>query len=390
MNDIESKSLKELKQYCRDNGIKGFSKYKKKNINKLKELIIENTKKNNENKIEDNNNDDKQNKIEDNNNDDKQDKIEDNNNDENKVGDNIIIKPFLKWVGGKTQIINKVLDKFPYEINNYHELFLGGGSVLLALLSYIKEEKIKVNNKIYAYDLNESLINLYKNIQNNKDELFEDINKYMNEFTSCNGNEVNRKANNIEEAKSSKESYYYWLRKQYNTLDKNDIKSSALFIILNKLCFRGVYREGPNGFNVPYGHYKKTPTIITKENLDNMSDLIKYVEFEYIDFREAFKNINNNIKYDDFVYLDPPYAPEKGTSFVGYTNNSFREEDHEELFKLTKKLNKKCKFLMSNAKVQLILEKFDKEEYNIEDIECRRAIHSKNPGSKTMEVLISN
>ena len=390
MKDIESKSLKELKQYCRDNGIKGFSKYKKKNINKLKELIIENTEKNNENKIEDNNNDDKQNKIEDNNNDDKQDKIEDNNNDENKVGDNIIIKPFLKWVGGKTQIINKVLDKFPYEINNYHELFLGGGSVLLALLSYIKEEKIKVNNKIYAYDLNESLINLYKNIQNNKDELFEDINKYMNEFTSCNGNEVNRKANNIEEAKSSKESYYYWLRKQYNTLDKNDIKSSALFIILNKLCFRGVYREGPNGFNVPYGHYKKTPTIITKENLDNISDLIKYVEFEYIDFREAFKNINNNIKYDDFVYLDPPYAPEKGTSFVGYTNNSFRGEDHEELFKLTKKLNKKCKFLMSNAKVQLILEKFDKEEYNIEDIECRRAIHSKNPGSKTMEVLISN
>ena len=167
MKDIESKSLKELKQYCRDNGIKGFSKYKKKNINQLKELIIKNTEKNNENKvednnnydkqdkIEDNNNDDKQNKIEDNNNDDKQDKIEDNNNDENKVGDNIIIKPFLKWVGGKTQIINKVLDKFPYEINNYHELFLGGGSVLLALLSYIKEEKIKVNNKIYAYDLNE-------------------------------------------------------------------------------------------------------------------------------------------------------------------------------------------------------------------------------------------
>ena len=390
MNDIESKTLNELKQYCRDNKIKGFSKYKKKNINKLKELIIENTEKNNENKIEDNNNDDKQNKIEDNNNDDKQDKIEDNNNDENKVGDNIIIKPFLKWVGGKTQIINKVLDKFPYEINNYHELFLGGGSVLLALLSYIKEEKIKVNNKIYAYDLNESLINLYKNIQNNKDELFEDINKYMNEFTSCNGNEVNRKANNIEEAKSSKESYYYWLRKQYNTLDKNDIKSSALFIILNKLCFRGVYREGPNGFNVPYGHYKKTPTIITKENLDNISDLIKYVEFEYIDFREAFKNINNNIKYDDFVYLDPPYAPEKGTSFVGYTNNSFRGEDHEELFKLTKKLNKKCKFLMSNSKVPLILETFDKDKYNVEDIECRRAIHSKNPGSKTMEVLISN
>ena len=208
----------------------------------------------------------------------------------------------------------------------------------------------------------------------------------MNEYNLCDGNEVNRKPKNIDEAKTSKESNYYWLRKQYNTLDKNDIKSSALFLILNKLCFRGVYREGPNGFNVPFGHYKNTPTIITEETLDNISNLIKNVEFKCIDFREAFKNIYKN----DFVYLDPPYVPEKDTSFVGYTNNSFKKEDHEELFKLTKKLNKKCKFLMSNSKVPLILETFDKDKYNVEDIECRRAIHSKNPGSKTMEVLISN
>jgi len=355
--ELKKNTVKKLKEYCRDNGIKGYSRKRKQQII---DLIIKNR------------------------------TIDSIKIDTIKIDKDIdIVKPFLKWVGGKTQIIDKIISKIPIKINNYYELFLGGGSVLLATLSYLKYNKIEINN-ISAYDLNESLINLYKNIQMDKDLLYKNIILYMDEYELCDGEKINRKPKNIEEAKTSKESYYYWLRKEYNRMKKEDIKSSALFIILNKLCFRGVYREGPNGFNVPYGHYKKTPTIITKENLDNISDLIKYVEFEYIDFREAFKNINNNIKYDDFVYLDPPYAPEKGTSFVGYTNNSFRGEDHEELFKLTKKLNKKCKFLMSNAKVQLILEKFDKEEYNIEDIECRRAIHSKNPGSKTMEVLISN
>ena len=92
-----------------------------------------------------------------------------------------ITKPFLKWVGGKTQIIDKIVEKFPDKINNYHEPFLGGGSVLFALLSLMKENKKKVNN-IYAYDLNDRLINVYKHIQNNKDELWDELNILISEL----------------------------------------------------------------------------------------------------------------------------------------------------------------------------------------------------------------
>ena len=117
-------------------------------------------------------------------------------------------KPFLKWVGGKTQIIDKIIQKIPKEINNYHEPFLGGGSVLLAVLSLQKQNKIKIKNKIYASDINENLINLYKHIQTNKDELYYHINLYVEDYDSIKGTEINRNPSCIEEAKTSKESYY--------------------------------------------------------------------------------------------------------------------------------------------------------------------------------------
>ena len=110
------------------------------------------------------------------------------------------LKPFLKWVGGKTQIIDNVISKIPTEINNYHELFLGGGSVLLAVLSLQKQNKIVIKNKVYAYDINYNLINLYKNIQNNKDELYQEISSIIQEYDSITGNIINRKPSSIEEA----------------------------------------------------------------------------------------------------------------------------------------------------------------------------------------------
>lgn len=295
-------------------------------------------------------------------------------------------KPFLKWVGGKTQILNSILDKFPNEINNYHELFLGGGSVLLGLLSLEKQKKIVIKNKIYAYDLNENLINVYKNIQKNKNTLLEFINKYINEYNSITGTEINRKPNNLEEAKTSKESYYYWLRKKYNEIKTDQsVETSALFMILNKTCFRGLYREGPNGFNVPFGHYKTTPHIINKDELDYISDLIQNVEFMKSDFKKSIKNIKKN----DFVYLDPPYAPETSTSFVAYTQDGFNIDDHIELFNNIKQMSdKNIKFVMSNAKVELVLKNLNK--YNIVDIQARRAINSKNPNATTTEVIIYN
>jgi DNA adenine methylase len=296
----------------------------------------------------------------------------------------LLQKPFLKWVGGKTQIIDAIIDKLPKEMNNYHELFLGGGSVLFAVLSLQKQNTIVIKNKIYAYDINKHLIDVYRTIQHNKDSLFEYITAYMNEYDGITGAEINRKPTNIQEAKTSKESYYYWLRSKYNKMsNENIIERSALFMIINKTCFRGMYREGPNGYNVPYGHYKTTPTIITKTELNNISELIQNVEFVHSDFISSIKNA----KRDDFVYLDPPYAPENSKSFVGYVADGFSLETHKRLFDEVKKMgNNNIKFVMSNAKVDLVTDYF--KDYKQVDILARRAINSKNPGATATEVMI--
>ena len=296
-----------------------------------------------------------------------------------------IQKPFLKWVGGKTQMLNKLLSKVPKEMNSYHELFLGGGSVLLAVLSLQKQNLIKIKEKIYAYDINSILINVFKNVQSKKDELYKHVEFYINEYDKINGDVVNRKPKDISEAKTSKESYYYWLRNKFNTIDKSTVECSALFMVINKLCFRGMYREGPNGFNVPFGNYKTTPTVVSKEDLNTISELIKDVEFKQSSFTDSIKNP----KEGDFVYLDPPYAPENEKSFVGYVNDGFNLDMHKNLFDEIKNLNKiNVRFVMSNAKVDLVTESL--KDFNSEDITARRAINSKNPASTTTEVFIYN
>ena len=166
-------------------------------------------------------------------------------------------------------------------------------------------------------------------------------------------------------------------------MNKNTVECSAIFMFINKTCFRGMYREGPNGYNVPYGHYKKTPKIISKSELDNVSDLIKNVEFKQSSFIDSIKNVAEG----DFVYVDPPYVPENKKSFVKYVANGFDLDSHLLLFNEIKKLDK-VKFLMSNAKVKLVMDNF--KSFNCDTIVARRAINCKNPGSKTSEVIIYN
>ena len=302
-----------------------------------------------------------------------------------------IQKPILKWVGGKTQIIDKLIVNFPVEINNYREAFLGGGSVLLTLLSYVKSGVIKIHGNIYAYDLNEPLIYIYKNIQTFHNELYGVLQTIITEFNECGNGEINRTPKNIEEAKIAKENYYYWIRSEYNKLslhDKKSVLGSAMFIFMNKTCFRGVFRVGPKGFNVPYGHYNN-PEIINKEHLEEIHNLIQNVVFECCDFNTSLKNIEPN----DFIYLDPPYAPETDTSFVGYTENGFGIEKHSQLFGLCHGLCNglnNTKFMMSNSNTDYVKKNFPEEKYNIQVIMAKRSINSKNPDAKTKEVIIKN
>ena len=302
----------------------------------------------------------------------------------------IIPKPILKWVGGKTQIIDKLIVDFPIEINNYREAFLGGGSVLLAFLSYVKSGIIKINGNIYAYDLNEPLIYIYKNIQTQRNELYDILKNIITDFKECGNGKINRTPENIEEAKIAKENYYYWIRSEYNKLsiiDKKSILGSSMLIFLNKTCFRGIFRVGPNGFNVPYGHYSN-PEIINKEHLDDIHNLIQNVIFECYDFDTSLALAN--IEQGDFTYLDPPYAPETNTSFVGYTEKGFDIENHKKLFNLIHNLtDAKHKIMLSNADVSLVRENF-KEKYSTSTILCKRSINSKNPESKAKEVIIKN
>tara|TARA_R110002153_G_scaffold193634_2_gene347022 strand:+ start:2553 stop:3398 length:846 start_codon:yes stop_codon:yes gene_type:complete len=279
------------------------------------------------------------------------------------------MKPFIKWVGGKTQILDGVLQRFPKEINDYYEPFLGGGSVLIGVLS---DESINIKGKVVASDINLHLINVYKKVQENPDELLKNFEDIVKEYSKCpqeNTDVPRKKPQTIDEAKTSKESYYYWIRYKFNIEHKPE-----QFVFLNKTCFRGLHREGPNGFNVPFGHYKSSPTL-DKDNLLKLSKLFQKVEF-------ICKSFEPDVVRGDFVYMDPPYAPVNATSFTAYTKNEF---NHEVFF--TSVRNLKCRWLLSNADVPVVREAF--VEYKTEVIECRRAINSKDPASKINEVLIS-
>lgn len=283
-------------------------------------------------------------------------------------------KPFLKWVGGKGKVLDTLMPDFPSEINNYHEIFLGGGSVLFALLSQVKNGKIKLGGKVFAYDINESLIYTYKNIQTNNEELYKAIKVLINEFSSS----------------ESGEDYYYSIREKFNNLaadDKRGIDASAMFIFLNKTCFRGLFRVGPSGFNVPYGNYKK-PEIFNEYHLEMIRDLIRDVVFEHMDFSQSLVRLN----VGDFAYLDPPYYPEKKTSFVKYSENGFNDEHHNMLFSIIHRLSSdtKIKLMMSNSNVKFVRDNFPNSRYSIKTINCRRAINSKDPGAMTSEIIIKN
>ena len=296
--------------------------------------------------------------------------------------DKIECKPFIKWVGGKGQLLSEINKLYPVElgknINKYAEIFVGGGAVLFDILSKYKLDEV------YISDKNLELINTYKSIRDNVDILIKSL-KGMEEQYIPLDNE-NRK------------DYYYKKREEYNSLkinsEVNNIEKAVLFIFLNKTCFNGLYRVNKKGeFNVPMGAYKK-PKICDEENLKNVSLALKKVKIIYADYRESESFIDEKT----FVYIDPPYRPLNITSsFTSYTENDFNDKEQIELAEYINVLNKKgAKIVISNSdpKNNNIDDNFFDElyrNYNISRVKATRMLNSNASLRRAInELLITN
>lgn len=288
----------------------------------------------------------------------------------------------LKWVGGKTQImdsVSSVLTKHK-RAKDYHEPFVGGGSVLFEVLRLRREGLIDVRN-VFASDKNERLVEFYETLRTNPEALYEHMSRHVSRYESLDGTCVNRNPMTLEDGMTSKESYYYHIRRTFNNdADMSADERAALFLFINKTCFRGVWREGPNGYNVPYGHYKGFPRI-SLEDIKKASDDIRDVVFTCRSYEESLERVNDG----DLVYADPPYAPDRKNSFVGYTGDGFY--DHDALFSALKTASKKADVVMSNSKVPLVTDAFD-DSWTVVDVVARRAIHPKDPSKTAREVIV--
>ena len=291
-------------------------------------------------------------------------------------------KPFIKWVGGKGQLLPEINKLYPIElgktINKYAEIFIGGGAVLFDILSKYRLDEV------YISDKNLELINTYKSIRDNIDILIKSLKEMEEEYIPL--DDENRKI------------YYYEKRQKYNKLkiniEENNIEKASLFIFLNKTCFNGLYRVNKKGeFNVPMGAYKN-PKICDKENLKNVSMALKNVKIIYADYRESESFIDEKT----FVYIDPPYRPlNTSSSFTSYTENDFSDKEQIELAEYIDLLNKKgAKIVISNSdpKNNDIDDNFFDElykNYNINRVKATRMLNSNaSLRGAINELLITN
>ena len=296
--------------------------------------------------------------------------------------DRIECKPFIKWVGGKGQLLPEINKLYPIElgknINKYAEIFLGGGAVLFDILSKYKLDEV------YISDKNLELINTYKSIRDNVDILIKSLKEMEEQYIPLNNED--------------RKIYYYEKREEYNSLkinsEMNNIEKAILFIFLNKTCFNGLYRVNKKGkFNVPMGAYKK-PKICDEENLKNVSLTLRNVKIVYADYRESEKFIDDKT----FVCIDPSYRPLNITSsFTSYTENDFNDKEQIELAEYINVLNKKgAKIVISNSDPKnndIDDNFFDKlyKNYNINRVKATRMLNSNaSLRGAINELLITN
>lgn len=272
---------------------------------------------------------------------------------------NILISPIVKWVGGKRQLLSKIIPLIKKNFSTYVEPFVGGGAVFFEL----QPRKAIIN------DLNSELINVYSVVRDFPERLISELEKH---------------------SEKNSEEYYYAIRSmdRNSEFDKlSNIQKAARILYLNKTCYNGLYRVNSSGqFNSPYGRYKN-PNIVNSVSIRAMS---KYLKNNEIDIRQGdYREILKNLSRGAFVYFDPPYMPiSTSSSFTGYTENGFNYEQQLCLKEECDKLRENgIPFLQSNSDCPEIRELY--HNYNVEIVQAKRAINSKSEKrGEINEVLI--
>ena len=271
------------------------------------------------------------------------------------------VAPFVKWAGGKRQLLPQIKERMPEKYNNYFEPFVGGGAVVFGLLP----ENALIN------DINKALINAYRQICNEPDMFLKVINKLDQEMW--------------EDGKK----YYYSLREHYN--DKlmkaeYDVELAALFVFINKHCFNGLYRVNGKGlFNVPYNNSRRSS--VDESVIMEVSEYLQGITIMNGDFQE----ISASAKKGDFIFLDSPYAPLNPTSFESFTKEGFDIESHRRLSKFYDELTAKgCYCMLTNHNTELINELYGNKGYKIDVVSVKRMINSDASNRVGEEVIICN
>ena len=272
-------------------------------------------------------------------------------------------KPFVKWAGGKRQIMLELEKNFPDKFDTYLEPFLGGGAVMFDLLT--KKPSLKCN----VSDLNSDLILAYVTIRDKLNKLIQSLENHSKNYHK------------------DSTGYYYKVRNQE---PKNQIEKVSRLLFLNKTCFNGLYRVNSKGkFNVPLGRYTN-PNIVNKENLIVVSHILQSEKIK-ISCRD-FSSVLKDAKRGDFVYFDPPYQPVSDTAnFTSYTHRDFRNDDLERLADLANQLSSKgCFVMLSNSNSKTVKRLFS-SGWKLKEIRANRAINS-NSQKRTChkEIIIKN
>lgn len=274
---------------------------------------------------------------------------------------NSSIAPFVKWAGGKRQLIPQIRERMPEKYNDYYEPFVGGGAVIFDLLP----ANALIN------DINKALINTYRTICNESDAFLKEVNRLDNDMW--------------EDGKK----YYYSIREHYNDKlmrSEYDVELASLFVFINKHCFNGLYRVNGKGlFNVPYNNSRRVS--VDENVIIATSEYLRGVTIIDGDFEQACKNA----KKGDFVFIDSPYAPLNPTSFESYTKEGFDIESHKRLAKLYDELTARgCYCMLTNHNTELINELYGNKDYKIDVVSVKRMINSDASNRVGEEVIICN